>query len=64
MESEEVLGWKEVIKTHMQALIGPNFAESVNLSLLTQRSCTSFDGNEIDISRAQTVVTVGLVLIA
>ena len=38
---------------HVQVLIGPNFAESVNLSLLTQRFCTSFDGNEIDISGAQ-----------
>ena len=46
-------GWKEVIKTHVQALIGPNFAESANLSSLTQRFCTSFDGNEIDISGAQ-----------
>ena len=30
-------GWKEVIKTHMRTLITPNFAESVNLSLLTLR---------------------------
>ena len=29
-------GWKEVIKTHLQTLITPNFAESVNLSSLTQ----------------------------
>ena len=30
-------GWKEVIKTHMQMLITPNFAESANLSSLTQQ---------------------------
>ena len=46
-------GWKGVIKTHLLALIGPNFAESANLSLLTQQFCASFDGNEIDISGAQ-----------
>ena len=42
----------------MQALhvIGTNFAESANLSSLTQRFCTSFDGNEINISGAQSGV--------
>ena len=35
--SEEVLGWKEVIKSHVRALIARNFAESANLSLLIQR---------------------------
>ena len=40
----------------MQAIIGPNFSESVNLSSLTQQFCTSFDGNEIDISGAQNCV--------
>ena len=43
----------EVIKTHVQALIGQNFAESVNLSSLTGRFCKSFDDNEINISGAQ-----------
>ena len=37
----------------MQALIGPNFAESANLSSLTQQFCVSFDGNEIDVSGTQ-----------
>ena len=46
-------GCKEVIKTHVQALIGPNFAESANLGSLTQQFCTSFDGNELDVSGAQ-----------
>ena len=37
----------------MQVLIGPNFAESANLSSLTQQFRTRFDNNEIDISGAQ-----------
>ena len=53
-------GWKEVIKTHVQALIGPNFAESVNLSSLTEQIWTSVDGDEIDITGAPIDVTWGI----
>ena len=40
-------GWKEVIKTHVLALISPNFAESVNLSLLTQQNFASYQQAKI-----------------
>ena len=37
-------------KTQVQALIGPNFTESANLSSLTQQIWTSVDGDEISTS--------------
>ena len=40
------------VRSHVQALIGPNFAESVNLSSLTQQIWMSVDGDEIDITGA------------
>ena len=53
-------GWKEVIKTHTQALLGQNFAESANSSLLTQQFCMNFDGNGIRTFLALRMVWYGV----